>query len=189
MAFLGIKIPEDIASKLKRIDVLGKKEDDLHITLFYFPDKLEIEDISKTIEAVLEISEETNPFEISISEINCFSKGDSGVPIKLEVESPKLIKIRKNLAGLLDEKGVQYSQKWPEFKPHITLSYAEKAIKPIKFKPLKILISELCFWAGDWGPTKMVCTFPLEIQIEKKSVLSKQIIKLAHLSSFFKILV
>ncbi len=187
MAFLGLKIQNDIAEKLKRIDVPGNKEDELHLTMCYFPDKLSLSDISKVIEVMISLTEKLTPFEIELIQVNCFPKGDDGVPVKIEVESGVLQEIRLDLVNALDEVGVEYSKKFPDFNPHITLSYSEEEIKPLKFKTtVKLLISELCFWAGDWGPTKLVCNFPLEFQTkEAKNRVGKQILKMSHLINYF----
>lgn len=169
MAFLGIAIPEPLAIRLQQLEVPGKRDTTPHVTLFYFPELEAIDQIFKIIESTLELTSETLPFELTASEVNCFDKGEDGVPIKLEVESLDLIKFRKKLAFKLDDNKVNYSKKFPKFQPHITLSYADEAIKSFKIKPaLSFQVNEIVLWAGSWGPTKLVCHFPLEFTFNQK---------------------
>lgn len=176
MALLGIKIPSEIGKAFHYIDVPGKKEvaDQMHITMFYLNDgkALQTKELLEICDITIEALKDTIVFDINCNQVSHFPKGQDGVPIKIDVESKELLKLRKKLADKFDEKKVNYSKKFPEWKAHITLSYADDFIKEFKLdKEIKIPITELVLWAGDEFDNGINVTIPLNLNKISKAQL------------------
>ncbi len=175
MAFIGIKIPPKISNELKKIDVDGEKIDtsDLHITLIVFEDNIPIKDVSKSLEAMYDACKAIKPFEIILNKISCFPKReDNPCPIIIPIQSEELQQVNKNLKKSLDKAKVDYLQTFKNYKPHVTLSYADKEIKDLDMDPLKFEVNEICLWSGDDGLNyenlSVICPLP---SINKSSFL------------------
>jgi len=175
MAFIGIKIPEKISKKLKNINIDGDKTDtsDFHITLIAFEDNIPIKNVSKSLEAMYNSCEDINPFEITLDKVSCFPKReDNPCPLITPIVSKELQQINKNLKKYLDKMDVDYLNTFKMYKPHITLSYAEKEIKDFKIEPIGFEVNEICLWSGDNGlnydKIHVICPLP---SINKSSFL------------------
>lgn len=169
MAMIGLKIPDEVSEKLSKISVPGKKlsKEEMHITMFYFENKIGIKEIIKIVQAMYDVTKKTDSLPIKITTISTFSKGDDGIPIIIPILSEELLELRKKLAKKLDAEEVSYSKKWPEFKPHLTLSYSSKEMEDKKLeKSISWKASEVVLWAGDWHVDPGVL---VSIPITKKS--------------------
>jgi 2'-5' RNA ligase len=154
MAMIGLKIPEEVSERLAKISLPGKKTlaEEMHITMFYFENKLSIQDVLKVVQAMYETTKKSEPIHIKGTTISTFDKGDDGVPIIIPIVSEDLISLRKKMAKKFDEAKIEYSKKWPEFKPHLTLSYSPKKIEDKKLnKSIAWKAEEIVFWAGEWS--------------------------------------
>lgn len=150
---IGLKIPDEISEKLFKISVPGKKfsKEEMHITMFYFKNKLSIKDILKIVQIMYNVINKFNSVSIKGTTISTFEKGDDGVPIIIPIVSEELLDIRKKMAKELDDENLSYSKKWPEFKPHLTLSFSTKEMEDKKLdKNISWKASEVVLWAGDW---------------------------------------
>jgi 2'-5' RNA ligase len=165
MAFLGIRIPQETGRLLTGIEVPGEKEGtgEYHITLLCFEDNWPITEISKALEATYDVISQIKPFLIKINKITCFPKReDNPCPIIAKVESDDLHDLQKKLKKSFDKHNVDYDKKFKDYKPHITLSYADKEIDEFKIDPLEISIQEAVLWGGDYGDNRIFITFPLK---------------------------
>lgn len=177
MAFLGIRIPLETGRLLSGLDVPGNKEgaSEYHITLLCFEENWPISEIAKALEATYEIVSEVKPFVVTAKEITCFPKRqDNPVPIITKVESTELHSLRKKLAKEFDDQGIDYSKIHKDFKPHITLSYADEEIKSFKIDPVEFVIQEIVLWGGDLGDNRIFITFPLKSPKKQKHSLLLQ---------------
>lgn len=171
MAFIGIQIPQVIGQTLHNIKVPGKKEEisELHITLLNLEKEFPIKDLGKSMLAAYEVCKDFEPFVIDIKEVIFFPAEDGKpYPIVVKVEADKLQQLHKKLKASFDKHKVEYSKKFKDFKPHITLSYSKEKIHPFKIDELKIPINELVLWGGDHGNDRIFITFPLETKEENK---------------------
>lgn len=165
MAFLGIRIPQETGRLLSCLEVPGNKEgsSEYHITLLCFEDNWPISEVSKSIEATHDIISKTKPFMVSVNEITCFPKrADNPVPIIAKVESKELHDLRGKLVKSFDKNKIEFSKLHKDFKPHITLSYAEEEIDDYDISPVKFMVQELVLWCGDHGDDRLFVTFPLQ---------------------------
>lgn len=153
MPMIGLKAPEEICERLSKISVPGKKTpaDEMHITMFYFEQDLGIKDILKITQAMYEVTKKADALSIKGNTVSTFNKGDDGVPVIVPIVSDDLVDLRKKMAKKFDNEGIKYSKKWPEYKPHLTLSYSPKEMEDKKLeKSIGWKASEVIFWAGSW---------------------------------------
>ena len=150
---IGLKVPEEICERLAKISVPGKKisPEEMHITMFYFEDKLKIKAVVNIVQAMYEVTKKFDEIPIKGNVISTFKKGDDGVPIIIPILSEDLLNIRNKMAKKFDETDIKYSKKWPEFKPHLTLAYSPKEMEDKKLeKNISWKASEVVLWAGEW---------------------------------------
>ncbi len=179
MSFLGIRVPNDITRVLSEVEVPGAKEprDHMHITICNLGKNVPIEQIVRVIMATYQVTSKTKPFTVRTNQVTSFSSNpDDGVPIIARIESDALHALRAALCASLDAHKVEYSKRYPEFKPHVTLAYspdpmvdadkaADKAIPSIEWG-----VGEIVLWGGDSGDEKLTVTFPLSIAMTREAV-------------------
>jgi len=167
MSFIGIRVPHETARLLHEIDVPGEKEDSaqLHITLLYLGKNVPIKDFAKAMVATYEVTEKTCPFWVKSTSVACFPV-DYGnpYPIIAPVQSPQLFQLHKYLKRSFDKSGIEYNKQFKLYRPHITLSFNDVAIKKTKIEPIEWPIQELVLWGGEDGDNRVFTTFPLEIK-------------------------
>ncbi len=170
MSFLGIKVPKETARLLSTIDVPGKKVDSnsLHITLLCFEEDMSINKISKAMQAAYEITSEQKPFTVKLNGLNHFPKGENGFPVICPISSKEILSFREKLAKKFDKEKISFRKNF-DFNPHITLSYSDDKPSKEKFDKIEFAINDIVLWGGDDGEDKLFITFPLNLDIKKKS--------------------
>lgn len=168
MAMIAVPISRDIARLFTQIDVPGEREPSDHITLSYLGDKLQTSTITKLMPLILEITSKTSPFLVTCKRITTFPKGDKGYPIIAQLQSEPLNNLREKIIRVMDRQGIEYSKKYPEFKPHVTLSFSKKKIKNIRFNKIQWLINSVSLYGGDETDEKIYCQFPFSLDIVSK---------------------
>lgn len=172
MAFLGIKVPHEICRLFRDFDLPGdhESESEYHITILCFDDGLPIKDISKAMEAAFEVTEDFKPFTVSTKRIDCFPKAPNGKhPIIAKITSPELQALNKKLKKTFDSHGVEYSKRFKDYKPHITLAWTDDEMKPLIFDDITFAVNEIVLWGGDNGDDRLFITFPLKSPGKKKT--------------------
>lgn len=165
MAMVGLRVPPETARLLSGIEVEGKKEDiaNFHITLLFMGGDIPIEQLAKALGAAHSVTSTTRPFSVSTSHVTCFPKGDDGVPIICPVDSDQLHDLHTKLCKAFDEAGVEYNKKYPEYKPHVTLSYADEAMEDRRIPQVMWGAHEVVVWGGDSREASIMMTFPLTL--------------------------
>ena len=172
MALLGLVIPENVSDLLKAVDVPGDREPSDHLTMFYFEQDLTMSDIMKICKTVSPIVEKYSTFKLSIDKISCFPKGPDGVPIKGDVNSKDLIKLRKEIAKAFDKNKIKFSKRHPDFNPHVTLSYSDDDTDDVKLKePIVWMVNKLVLWGGDSDTDGINVDIPLGGKISKAHII------------------
>jgi 2'-5' RNA ligase len=180
MAFLGLAVPAATARILSEIDFgnLGDKEpsSSLHITMLYLGKEVEIEKIATMLAPIVQVVSQTNPFTVSISRVTTFPPNpDDGVPIIAPVVSNELMALRASICGAFDAAKIEYSKKYPDYKPHVTLGYSQDpAVNYDNAIDMQIPVvewgaHEITLWGGDNGDTRVVVTFPLSVVSNTKT--------------------
>jgi hypothetical protein len=151
--WIGFKVPKATSRILRQIDIPGVREDEdtLHTTLIYMGHSTSLASFCRAIRIAFDVVSSTEPFILSTHKVISFPKGDDGVPIVCKVESEPLHEFHTKITKALDEADVKYSNKYPVYKPHVCLSYADK---PIPDKPIHSIewgAHELKLWLGHNG--------------------------------------
>jgi 2'-5' RNA ligase len=174
MAFLGLCLPHETARLLGGLDVPGKKEpaSSFHVTLFYFGEGLDIEALTKIIGVTYGITSNTKPFTVRTNRVASFNKGPDGVPIICHVESDFLYDLRDKIKTVYEVAGIEFSNKFPEFRAHTTLAYAEEeGFVEQRIPTVEWGAHELVLWGGDDGDTLLVTHFPFALgDLDKAAV-------------------
>lgn len=165
MAFIAIKVPKEISSALTKIDVPGEMTDksEMHITLMYLGKNIPIEQVLLATSACFSVSQTCRPFGVSTNVVTAFPENpEDGFPIICPVDSPPLHSFQSALRQSLDEAGADYSKKYPDYNPHITLSYSKYPVVETEFPRVSWTVTEFVIWGGDEGDEKIAITLPLE---------------------------
>jgi 2'-5' RNA ligase len=166
MSFLGIALPADVCRLFRDIDCPGKKVDmgTYHITMLYIGDNTPISVVTKAIEVAAPVMQGMRPFDLQVRKVGHFPVNPDdqpGHPVIARVDSPMLHELRDELAQAFDDREVPYSKKFPDFKPHVTLSYSDEPYDADLEEPIKWTCSEAVLWAGDDYGDRFVVTFQL----------------------------
>lgn len=188
MAFLGIRIPAEVARTFRNLDLPGDtvSESEYHITILMFEENWPIKEVAKAMEAALEVISETKPFLVSTKAVTCFPKREGHpYPVISLIDSKDLHELNSDLKKSFDKADVEYSKTFKDFKPHITLSYSDEEVKKIKLDPkVEFVVHEVVLWAGDNGDDRIFITFPLKgIEQKKNSYLLQKVDVFQKLSS------
>lgn len=136
MSWGKANIPEDVILDDGK-DTNGY-EDDIHITVLYgLTDEspYNAEEILRSI----------GPFVVRLGLVTAFRDADGHDVIKIDVESPELIRLHYLLEKLLDNEN-----KYPTYQPHITIAYvkknaSDKYIGSDPFKGVSFIADSVCY--------------------------------------------
>lgn len=174
MAFLGLAVPHETARLLGGIEVPGKKEpvSSFHVTLFYFGEGIDITVLTRIIGVTYGVTSDTKPFTVRTNRVASFPKGDDGVPIICHIESDALHDLRDKIKAVYEAAGVDFSNKFPEYRPHTTLAYAEdEGFEEQRIPTVEWGAHELVLWGGDNGDDTLVVHFPFALgDLDKAAV-------------------
>lgn len=173
MAFLGLQVPQGVSDLFEQIDVPGAREPKhkYHITVLYLGGEVAIDVVAKATLVAYGVVRRAKPFVVSSRLVTSFPGGDDGVPIIARIGSPELITFQAALRKAFDSAGVEYSKRFPEFKPHVTLSYADAPMQDLTIPPVVWTVSELVLWGGDDGEKRIVVKLPLEYDFDVAAAL------------------
>lgn len=145
---------------------------DFHITICYLGSEVPIERISKALPVIFDVTAQTKPFTVGTNRVTTFPAGPDGTPVIRRVTSDALHELRDALWAALDDAGIEYNKKFPEFKPHVTLAYTQEEGFEIdqEFPLVEWGAHELVLWGGDSGDGRLVVTFPFSLEQTKVAV-------------------
>lgn len=175
MAFIGFSVPTDTVRILTEIEVPGEREDSrhLHTTMFLLGKNVPIEDIAKATEVIYNVASKTRPFTMRTRKISSFPPSDSSdgiYPIICPIESEELHSLRETLRKAFDKAKVPYSKTFPDYKPHVTLSFSKEAFKDTSIPPVEWGAHEIILWGGDSGDQRIAVHFPLSLKNRVASI-------------------
>jgi len=168
MAFCGLKVPHETARLLSGLEVPGKREptNNFHVTMFFFGDDVSIDALADITRITFGVTSETKPFTVRTSQVTAFPAGDEGQPIICRVEADALHDLRDKIKDAYDKAGVEYSNTYPDYKPHVTLAYdpePEGDFEEERIPTVEWGAHELVLWGGDSGDDKLIVTFPFAL--------------------------
>lgn len=156
MAFIGLKVPHETARLLESIEVPGERlaSSEMHVTILYLGKDLPIETVAQAMVAAFNVASQTNPFICGMKDVSSFPENpDDGIPIIFPVLSAGLHEFRALLLQELVKLKVPFSNKYPDYKPHVTASYVSDGsltayASPMP-GPLTWTASEVIIWGGN----------------------------------------
>jgi len=167
VALVGLRVPYEAARLLQGIDVPGDKlaTSNMHVTILYLGHGISVIEVAKAMCAAHQVTSRTSPFLCGIKDISSFPVGKDGIPVICPIHSPGLHVLNAALRAEFDRLGVEYSKKWPEYEPHVTLSYitnssGSRADLSYLPGPLTWTASEMVIWGGDEGDEVLSITMP-----------------------------
>lgn len=169
MAFIGFSVPTDTVRVLTEIDVPGDKVDSrhLHTTLLMLEDNVDIKTLAKAMEAIYGVASKQRPFTLRTRRVSCFTPSDTSggiYPVICPLESEEVHKLWDDLKAALDQVGVRYSKKFPDYKPHVTLSYSEEKMDDLEIPVVEWGAHDIVLWGGDEGDQRINIHFPLSLK-------------------------
>jgi len=164
MAFLGFKVPADTAQLFKSIDVPGHRESFSHITVLNFGKEMDAKTLSRAMETAFDVASTMKPFTVRTDTVTCFPAGDDGVPIICPVQSDAIQGLWKRLGEAFDAAEIPFSKKFPVYRPHVTLAYADSPIVDRKIPLIEWGAHELILWGGDGGDRGVVVHMPFSLR-------------------------
>lgn len=165
MAILAISVPHQTARLFSDIDVPGKREavSSMHVTLVYIGSDVPIDVLAEAVKATYAVTSKTEPFTVRATRVMSFPVNpddEDGHPVVARLDSDALHAFRSNLARSLDEAGVEFNKKFPDYKPHVTLAYAPEPVEEFRIPAIEWGAHEIVLWGSDEGDGRLMVTFP-----------------------------
>lgn len=161
MAYIYIPVPYTTALELLEYPVQGEKEDvaTMHVTLVSFDQDMTDAEIAR-IQAVMQpLHRVSSILAMQVKRIGCFPSGSHGCPIIGHIEGVGIHKLQGSLRYLLDRSGIEYSKKFPVYRPHTTLSYAKDPISDRTVAPIEWTAGSMIFDTGSRRERKTLHTY------------------------------
>jgi 2'-5' RNA ligase len=181
MAMIRLRVPPETAQLLKQIDLKGfgnpEPMDQAHITLLHLGDDVPIETLTEAIRVLYDVASKTRPFSVQTSRAATFpSQEGKKTPMIALVDSNALHDFHRVLQDAFDSAGVDFSKKWPEFKPHVTLGYSEDPLVDADhvfdetFPTVEWGAHEAVLFGGDKGKQTIMVTTPFSLSPFRQAV-------------------
>ncbi len=155
MAFIGLKVPASAARALSSIEVPAGApipEEEMHVTLLYLGKGIPVVNALGAAMGCHTVAVRWKPFMVHAAALMSFPENpDDGLPVIARVVSSELGKFREEVRVAMDKMSIPYSNKYPEYKPHVTLAYAAGGTPPVtavKIGPVSWEVRELTVWGG-----------------------------------------
>jgi 2'-5' RNA ligase len=123
-----IVLPDDIAEQYPEDGKEGEDSSPPHITAFYIG-MLPSHFNEKALKTIYDVAKATKPFHVKLSKPKKF-QNDYGQTIwHSPVVSKRLKDFNAALKHAFMQDHVPFDNKWPEFKPHVTIEYVDEGEK------------------------------------------------------------
>lgn len=178
MAIIALEVPHATARLFGSIEVPGTRTPigTAHITIVYVGDDVAIDVLAEVVKATYEVTSRAAPFTVRATRVTHFPGNpddQEGYPIIARVESDALHELREDLVAALDEAGVDFDKKFPVYKPHVTLSYADEPVEEFRIPTIEWGAHEIVIWGGGEGDERLKVTFPLTLPAVAQRVASR----------------
>jgi 2'-5' RNA ligase len=151
MAFLGIRVPQEIGRLITSLEVPGNKEasSEYHITILCFDDNWPISEVIKATEATFDTVSNFNPFLVKSNTISHFPEHNGTTPIIAKIKSDELQELHEKLCKSFDKAGIDFKKTFKDYKPHITLAYSEDKYDDFDIEPaIEFVVNDVVLWGG-----------------------------------------
>jgi len=131
---LFIPLPSNVAKQFPEDGREGEDSSPEHITLVYIGEfHNELEDKLKNIVQIF--ASKTKPFSVKLVKPKKFVNDEGQTVLYSPVKSSKLNKLHYALKQVLRTNQIPLNNKYPEYKPHVTIEYVSPEEKP-KYRDL-----------------------------------------------------
>ncbi len=154
MAYMAFTVPQVQAQELARLYRDGdvSSPSDMHVTVVFLGKGTPTGDVLKAVAAAYSVAHTTRPFSVHAALMTSFPENPSyrdGFPVVVRVVSKELHDFQRRICAALDKFGVDYSRRFPDYKPHVTLSHGVVRVPPRKVSPISWTCSHMMIWGGD----------------------------------------
>jgi 2'-5' RNA ligase len=176
MGMIGLRVPEATARVLGQIPVEGEPSAHPHVTILNLGDDIPIPTLASMMVAAMEVAETYAPFTVRTSLVSSFPSEDS-VPIIARVESDELHDLWGDLCTAFDQVDLDYSKKFPNYSPHVTLAWADEQPEDQRIPTIEWGAHELCIWGGNSGEGRVLIHMPFSIMNRAASTVRTRVSK------------
>lgn len=162
MAMIGLRVPEATARVLGEIPVEGDPSHHPHVTILNLGDDIPIPTLAVMMVAAYGVAEKYTPFTVRTNLVTSFPSEDV-VPVIAKVESDELHDLWGDLCTAFDQVELDYSKKFPEYKPHVTLAWADEQPEDQSIPTIEWGAHELCIWGGNSGEGRVLIHMPFSV--------------------------
>lgn len=159
MAIIAIEVPVGVAMYLNRLNLPGTKTpmEEMHVTIAQIDQDLTPVDVSVVSGIAKEATSLFETFTACLDHVTCFPKGTNGVPVICPVMSSVLKNVHSCIVEALDARNISFSKKFPDYKPHVTLSWANDHVDAMNLvQPIQWSVSHLAMWPTTSGAFQSV---------------------------------
>lgn len=154
MAYISFMVPPEAAIELSKLYTEGdlSPPEDMHVTLAFLSKSTSPSQVLRAIAACQVVASTSAPIPMHAALLTSFPPNPDhreGVPVVVRVVSDALFSFRARLCTELDKFGVEYSRRFPEYKPHVTLSHGPERVPPQKVGPVSWVSSQIMVWGGE----------------------------------------
>lgn len=163
VALLSLKVPEEIARQLSRVDIPGERvqRDQMHVSVLYLEDT-DLSTILRALEASYQIAAGWRSFVVRVHELSSFDPNPTTglFPLIGRVQGAPLHALRAACCRAFNALHVPYSTKYPTYEPHVTLAYGDAPFGTIPVHDVAWIVNSLTLWGGDDGDNGIEATIP-----------------------------
>jgi 2'-5' RNA ligase len=154
MAYISFMVPPEAASELSKLYSVGdlSPPSDMHVTLAFLSKSTPPAQVLRAVAACCALAPSTAPILMHAAMLTSFPPNPDhrdGTPVVVRMVSDALFSFQARLCAELDKFGVEYSKKFPEYKPHVTLSHGPERVTPQKVGPVSWVSSQVMVWGGE----------------------------------------
>ena len=121
-----VPLPEDIANQFPPEGKEGEDSSPAHVTVLYVGDLEDSEKQEELIDVVQKTASVLGSFEVNLGRVEEFVNDENQRVTHSPVEGKDLHKLHNIMKGVLKFMKISFSDKYPEYKPHVTIEYISK---------------------------------------------------------------
>ena len=129
-------LPKEIARQFPEEGKQAEDNSPAHVTVLYIGSVLPAVE-NKLLNVVKDVCEKTKPFKAQLKKPRKFINDKGQIILHSPVKSSRLVRFHENLRTALLNAGIQVDNKFPEFKPHVTIAYVNSKKELKKYKEVK----------------------------------------------------
>ena len=129
-------MPNEIDKQFPSEGRKGEDSSPSHITIIYVGELLPVLE-KKLVKIVEQVCSRTKPFLVKLKKPRKFINKKGQIILHSPVKSSRLIKFNESLRVALMNNGIQIDDKFPEYKPHITIAYCDSKKELKQYKDIK----------------------------------------------------